>query len=410
MDRSAGPIARPPSPGWLRRVGPWVGIGTSPAALMMGGGVAQGLHGAAIAAALVLGVLLLAGLAAAQGLLGQRTGRSLAELTAGPLGRRGSRRTASVVVLAMMLGWLGVNAGVAGVAVARLAGVPDAAGVTLFCAVMLAVAAWGIGVLSASALVAGLATTALAAYGLSLALEGREVGLSGAATGSEPVGFLPAVVLVIGYGAAFALRTPDFTRDLARPRQVVWCALAGLAAPLVLFALAGALLQAATGSWDLAEVLRRLGSPTLAYLFVAVGFTGSVLTNLYSGALSLSDAAPGVPRAGALAAVALVGGGLAAAGFASLMLPYLTLMAIAAPTLVALCMIHALRGAEARLGWGRPGLVAWGAGVAGGIALHLAGSPLAIPAAIAVASAVYWPFAGRPRPNPRLLDPTPEGP
>ena len=58
--------------GWLRRVGPWVGIGTSPAALMMGGGVAEKVQGAAMLAAIAVGVLLLAGLAAAQGLLGQR--------------------------------------------------------------------------------------------------------------------------------------------------------------------------------------------------------------------------------------------------------------------------------------------------------------------------------------------------
>ena len=42
---------------------------------------------------------------------------TLTQLTAGPaFGAEGSRRTASVVMLAMMLGWFGVNAGVAGVA------------------------------------------------------------------------------------------------------------------------------------------------------------------------------------------------------------------------------------------------------------------------------------------------------
>ncbi len=41
--------------GWLRRVGPWVGIGTSPAAMMMGGGVAQGLEGATLLAVLGAG-------------------------------------------------------------------------------------------------------------------------------------------------------------------------------------------------------------------------------------------------------------------------------------------------------------------------------------------------------------------
>ena len=95
-------------------------------------------------AAIVVGVALLTGLALVQGMLGQRTGAPLAALTAGPLGREGSRLTASVVMLAMMLGWFGVNAGVAGVALARLAGIPDVAGVILLTVVMLGIVALGL--------------------------------------------------------------------------------------------------------------------------------------------------------------------------------------------------------------------------------------------------------------------------
>ena len=117
------------------------------------------------------------------------------------------------------------------------------------------------------------------------------------------------MVLVVGYGAAFSLRTPDFTHDLGRPRQVVWCALAGLAIPALAFTLAGAALQAVTGTWDLADVLRDLGSPEIAYLFAALGFTGSVLTNIWSGALSLTDASRGVGDRAALTAVTVRGHG-----------------------------------------------------------------------------------------------------
>ncbi|MGD9571960.1 MAG: cytosine permease [Thermoleophilia bacterium] len=386
--------------GWIRRVGPWVGIGTSPAALMTGGGVGEGLRGWELVAALVVGVALLAALAVAQGLLGQRTGMTLGALTAGPLGTTGSRRSASVVMLAMMIGWFGVNVGVAGVAVARLLGMPDVAGVVLFAVLMLGVAAFGLGALSWSALAAGLATTGLAAYGLHLVFDGHDVTLSGGSAGDDPISFAAAVALVVGYGAAFSLRTPDFTHDLARPRQVVWCALAGLVVPVLLFTLAGAALQAVTGTWDLADVLRDLGSSEVAYLFVAVGFTGSVLTNIWSGALSLTDIAPNVPHAGALVTMTAIGSLVAAGGFDELMLPWLTVMALAAPGLVAVCAVHALRGGPEIAGWGTTGLYCWGAGFACGIALHLAGSALALPAAAAVPAIGYW-FLGRPgRGNP----------
>ena len=215
------------------------------------------------------------------------------------------------------------------------------------------------------------------------------------------------MTLVIGYGAAFSLRTPDFTHDLARPRHVVWCALTGLAGPVLAFALAGAVQQAATGEWDLADVLRRLGSSNVAYLFVAVGFTGSILTNLWSGALSLQDAAPRVTHRAALLSVAAAGAVLAAAGFDDLMLSWLTVMALAAPGLVAVCVIHAARRERVEDGWRAAGLAAWGGGFACGLGLYLAGSPLALLAATLVPALVYW--LSRRRGERDLVDATQGG-
>ena len=109
---------------------------------------------------------------------------------------------------------------------------PDVVGVVAFAAIMLAVAGRGLGVLSWSATSPGVATVALAAWGLHLAFADRALTLSGEAAGRNPTSILTGVVLVVGYGSAFSLRAPDFTHDLARPRQVVWCALVGLAAPV----------------------------------------------------------------------------------------------------------------------------------------------------------------------------------
>jgi cytosine permease len=100
--------------GWLRRLGPWVGIGTSPAALMVGGGVAEGNERWWLVAAIILGVAALAALAAAQGALGQRRHARLVDLASRSLGRMGGRRIASPVLAVMMVGWFGFNTSVAG--------------------------------------------------------------------------------------------------------------------------------------------------------------------------------------------------------------------------------------------------------------------------------------------------------
>ena len=373
--------------GWIRRIGPWVGIGTSPVALMVGGGVAEGIEGWRLLLVIAIGVSALTALAALQGMLGQRRGQRLLELAAGSLGREGGRRVASPVLALMMLGWFGFNTSIAGAGLGHLTGIPDRAGMAVFAAAMLAVAWRGLNAVSWVALVAGLATVVLAIDGTRVAVEGHTGPLLGDGVPSGTLGFVPAVAVMVGYGAAFALRTPDFTADLRSPRHVALCAGVGLALPLTAFALVGAILELSTGTWNLVDVLERLGTPTVAYAFVAVGFTGSVLTNLHSGAISLEDA---IPRAGhrtGLAVIALAGAALAALDFADWMIPYLTLMALAAPCLIGVLWLDDRRGVRTTAAYRPLGLAAWGAGVAVGVGLHLAGSPYALPAGLAASTA-----------------------
>lgn len=374
--------------GWLRRLGPWVGIGTSPAALMVGGGVAEGNERWWLLAAIVLGTAALAALAAAQGALGQRRHARLVDLASRALGRMGGRRIAAPVLAAMMIGWFGFNTSVAGAGLGRLLGMPDRVGMGLFAAIMLAVAWHGLDVLSWTALAAGLATVLLAAQGVHLALSDHTGPLLGDGVPASPLGLLPAVAIMVGYGAAFALRTPDFTHDLARPRHVLWCALVGLALPLAAFASAGAILELTTGTWNLVETLERLGSPTVAYAFVAVGFTGSVLTNLHSGAISLEEALPRCSHRAGLVVTAVAGTGIATLHFADFMITYLTAMALAAPCLIGVLWLDELRPHATSPGYRRVGIWAWGGGVVVGFALRAADSPLALPAGVATAAAI----------------------
>ena len=386
------------TPGWLRRLGPWVGIGTSPAALMVGGGVAAGNERWWLAVSIVVGGVALAALAAAQGALGQRRHARLVTLASGSLGRQGGRRLASPILALMMVGWFGFNTSVAGAGLGRLVGVPERVGMAIFAAVMLAVAWHGLNAVSWTALAAGLATVLLVTEGVHLALSDRTGPLLGDGVPATSLGVLPAIAIMVGFGAAFALRTPDFTHDLTMPRHVVWCATLGLALPLIAFATAGAILELATGSWNLVDVLERLGSPTVAYAFVALGFTGSVLTNLHSGAISLEDAVPGCSHRTGLIAIAVVGTAIATLRFADWMISYLTALALAAPCLIGVLWLDELRGRRTVPGYRALGICAWGAGVAVGVVLRALQSPVALPAGIVTSAAI----AGAPWVRDRL--------
>ena len=122
---------------------------------------------------------------------------------------------------------------------------------------------------------------------------------------------------------------------------------------------------------------------------------GSGTAALAPSALPLADVAPRVGHRVALVAVAAAGTILAAVQFDDLMLSWLTIMALAAPGLVAICAIHVARGGSPRPGWGTIGLGSWGAGFGCGLALHLAGSALALPAAAIVPAMAYWLLGAR---------------
>ncbi len=376
-----------PAVSWWRRVGPWLGIGASPVALMVGGGVADGNERWWLIAAVVAGALTLALIALAQGTLGTRTRARFPTLAARTLGVGGSRFIASPVIVVLMLGWYGFNTGIAGDGLAHLIGTPRWVGVLLFAAVMLIVAWRGLNALSLAALVAGIATIVLAGDGLRRALDGHDGPLLGDGTPAGDLSFLAAITIMVGYGAAFALRTPDFTHDLRRPRDVVWCAGIGLFLPLVLFALAGAVLRLSTGSWDLVEVLGRIGSPSVAYAFVTLGFTGSVLTNLHSGAIAIEDlAGRALSHRRALVVLAVVGTALALVDLASRMVPFLTVMAVAAPCLVVVIWLAVRRNGSPVDPWIRPDpAAAWIVGAGVGAILAILDSPWALIAALVVA-------------------------
>ncbi|MFV0495563.1 hypothetical protein [Mycobacterium sp.] len=363
--------------GWVGRLGPWIGIGTSPAALMAGGGLSAGHDAGTVIGVTLVGVALLTLIAVAQGMLGVHTRSPLGVVMARALPGRIAGRVATVLMLVMMIGWFGVNVDVGGTALARLLVVPATLGWVVLGGVAVAATLRGLGTLSWTALLTGTATVLLAGWGLALAAERAPLGLGSTGGGASEVGILTGVSLVVGYGAAFALRTPDFTFDLARRRQVVWCGVLGLGVPLLVFATAGAALQASTGHWNIADVLSDLGTPAAGQAFVALGFLGSVLTNLHSGRLAFA-AATGWGATVGLWVVTATGLALAASGFGARMIDYMVVLAIVVPGLIVVCVASAV-GLN-----GRHGGTIWGLSTLAGAAMEYAGGGGGVLAATAV--------------------------
>lgn len=354
--------------------------------MMAGGGIADTNDGWRTLAAIAIGVGVLATLAAVQGMLGTARRARFAAVAGHSLGQRGARLVAAPVLALMMIGWFGFNTALAGAGLGELIGLPHRVGVLIFAATMIGVAWHGLDALSHAALVAGAATVALGAGGLYLALRDHHGPLLDQGVGGGTGALIAAAGIVVGYGAAFSLRTPDFTHDLAGRRDVIACATLGLALPLTIFLVVGAILEVATGTWNLVEVLERVGSPSIGYGFVALGFTGSVLSNLHSGAVAIEEVAPGTTHRAGLMVTAVAGTALALVDYSDRMVPFLTVMALAAPCLIAIMVLDSRRGVRARAAVRSSALTAWIAGGSVGAVLAVVARPWALPVGFAVAA------------------------
>ena len=356
--------------------------------MMTGGGIAETNHGWHLVVAAIVGVGVLGALAAAQGVLGTRRRARFAAVAADSLGPVGARVVAAPVLAVMMIGWFGFNTALAGAALGKLIHVPTRVGVVMFALLMLSVAWYGLDVLSHAALLAGCATVVLAAGGLHLALADHTGPLLAQDQPTGVLAIITAVGVIVGYGAAFSLRTPDFTYDLARSRDVGLCALLGLALPLLAFVIVGAILQTTTGTWNLVEVLERVGSPAVGYGFMALGFTGSVLSNLHSGAVAFQELAPRRSHRDGLVLTGVLGTALALIDYSDRMIPFLTAMALAAPCLIAVLWVDELRRRRASVPVRISALAGWAAGGAVGGTLAFIARPWALPAGLVVAAVV----------------------
>lgn len=371
-----------PTPHWGSRAGAWVGIGASPAALILGAQLAE-RHDAPMAlVAVAVGAAGMLALLVWQGRLGVRPpvgdGVSFGELAPRYFDPRAARVVA-VLLAAAMVGWVGFNAGLGGAALAQLTGLPQVVSSPLVLVGVALSALTGLRWWNWLALVATAASLVLIAI-VTASLDP----LTNPFTAEAPAAsrLLTDVTALMGYVAVFALRSPDFTAGLGRRRDVVWPAML-LVAITIGVAAAGVAAWAASGDADVITLIADRFSLGNALLLLAV--IPAMLTSFHSGRLALVAGA-GVSDRTAAATVAGAGLMLGVLRFDEHLVLWLgTLSVVLVPIMVPL-------GAEVwgRRRWGRapravPTHTWWPASAAGALAF-LAGWHLALAVGVLLAA------------------------
>jgi purine-cytosine permease-like protein len=317
---------------WKLTAGAWLGIGTSPGALLLGVGIAARYGGAVPLFSLLLSILVMALILWFQGLIGLPPpigeGKNLTQLAPLYLGSTMQRILGAVIGIGM-IGWFGFNVGLGAAALSALVNLPQwvttlILGVPVLVFALMGIQSWNW--LAAVTTVSVLVLVALVTFELSARSSPLTLRVG------SPANLVADVAIFLGYVSVFSLRTPDFTSRL-KTRKDLFISILLLIVPLVAIALAGVGMQQGTGSTDLVETLAGPEGLAIGNLLITLSVIAPTFTTFFSGAPGLK-AAVGIDEKIAMFVIGLTGMALSAARFDLLLLPWLSILGSVLPPFV----------------------------------------------------------------------------
>lgn len=321
---------------WRGGAGAWLGIGTSPGALVLGSQLSEHFAGPVPILALGLGLSCMGWLLYLQGRLGLARPKgfdsTFVALTRSHLSD-GSRRFVGVAIALGMVGWVAFAIGIGAESLGRIAGLSQATGSVAIGMLVVFLAAKEVHKWNFVAVVTTVSTLMLAGL---VVLKLNGLGRVLTTTAASPALTAGAVAALVGYVAVFAVRAPDFLAGMHRRRDVVISILLLLLPAFMLFLVgAGLGLNSVNGGESTLEGLTmiRLWSLPVGDLLVVLGTMAPGIVSAYSGGLAFKILRDGSIRTG-IVVVTLCSTVLGALGFQQHLFPFLALLAGVLPPLI----------------------------------------------------------------------------
>lgn len=279
---------------WLSMGLIWAGVGISLGLLLTGGTIGNGmtLPGAIIAA--FIGGLILALITTATGIVGGRTHLSTAMISRFTFGNRAIVLIAFVLALGSY-GWFAVQLGLFGntaaISWATLTGndLPTALFIIVggLCMIATAVLGYkGIDALSKGAVPLMLLLIGASIYRVLSEYSFDEIwAFEGA---GEPVSMGTGISLTVSSFVVGAVVAPDVSRYSKSTGHTIGGAVMAFAVVTPVVLICGTVLSQATGTWDIVDIMLRLGWGVLALILLMFAQWSSNDNNLYSAALGLA--------------------------------------------------------------------------------------------------------------------------
>jgi cytosine permease len=321
----------------------WIGAMICVACLMVGGMLGSGLTLGNCVLAVLIGYSIICAYMCLMGMQGCDTGLPTAVMASGSLGEKGGKYVISAILAIACIGWFGIQASVCGASFSSMMQamtglmIPVWLSSVFWGIIMLATACFGFKGLKWLNYIAVPLLVIVVIYGVWTALarnDGFNVIASYVPSASFPL--ITGISLTIATFAVGGAIAGDYCRFAKSRKDVVKSSVLGVLPAGFLMLLIGATLSIVTGQYDISAVLSAAGVPAIGLIALILATWTTNVTNAYSGGLSLSVLL-GLDEQKSRVATAIagaVGTLLAAVGFISKFMAFLSLLTALVPALV----------------------------------------------------------------------------
>lgn len=391
---------------WLGLATIWFGGMVSVPALLIGSTLIAGLPFYDALLAAFIGCTIVATFMSLEGVAAVRERRDTVSLASSSFGRTGGKTVVGVALGVALLGWFGVQSGVAGASFSKIMNVSFGVHVPTPLAsmglgiLMMLTAVFGFQHLKWLNFIAVPCKIMLVGYAVIVAFQGTgfEVITQYQPPADRRIDFYTAVGLSIGFFSVGGVIAPDYARHARTRRDAVLGAVLGLIPAALGLAACGAMLAIIQQTYDIVEIYAKLGMPVLALSVLIIATWSTNVMNAYSSGLAITQLLhwPQERRQLATVIAGVLGCLLAASGILQHFTSFLMLLTITVPPVagVLVCDYWIARSytSSEQQSWKFDGIFAWGAGVA--VMLGLT-HPLKNVLGIVVAGVVYFMLARR---------------
>ncbi len=365
---------------WVSPAVVYAGVEFCLPVVMVGAGLVKNLSVEAVVVVVGIALLITWVGDTLQAYIGMRVGRPSTVIARQAFGTIQARTLIAAAVIAMGLGWWGIQTAIMGNAICAALGINYHANwiawaiITIILGIVFAIPAI-IGYTSIKWTDYLAVPIGLFIFGLGIYLSVMKHGLAGITSWSpsHPMGWALAISTVIGVNVVQWVMISDYSR-ICKPNWKNAVLMPSLTM-LVGFALmiVGAIMAIGIGSWDIVSVMVALGYPFWAYFMMFIAQWTTQIVNVYTPGLALSNMLnlrTGRGRAVATAALTGIGIILALAGILGRYMQFLLMLGIVFPAMAAVIMtdFFVLRKMEWEdiRGWNWIATVALAVGIATG--------------------------------------------